>query len=87
MVGPDGKLGFFIIDEFVYTSAFEEIGQIMFNTHLPNHGVVPAKGYSEIAIVPDPMDCNRFYIFTSASYSQDYLPGFAVLEYNQMPLF
>lgn len=82
MINPEGKLGFYVLGGMVYSretnsNNFQYIG----NISIPGSDVnIPAAGHAEIAIAPDPADCNRFYVFTAGIYNGRYIPGFAIIQ-------
>ncbi len=76
---PDaqGNLKFFVVDNEIYDYAGYHIGTMDGATSYY------AKGRSEITIVKDPANCERFYLFT---ISRNYTNGFAGDEYIKVTL-
>lgn len=70
IVDPQGEIEFFIVDGVVYDGEGHYIDELRIN------GGPVAKGASETVIVPDPANCNRYYIVT-ARVDQ--------LDYNKLP--
>jgi len=68
---PDaqGNLKFFIVDDQVYDAEGYQLGDISVFAQWSG------KGRSEIAVVKDPGNCERFYIFTTGVYSPDLTKG------------
>lgn len=60
--GTDGELLFFIVGNSIFDSQGRTIWM---ETYASSEGISP--GYSEISVVPDPGNCNRFYILTDRS--------------------
>lgn len=60
----NGNLKFFIVDQFLYNGNGHTIGRLSSNVG-DDPSTSNIKGNSEICIVPDPADCERYYIFTS----------------------
>ena len=58
--GPDGNLLFFIVGN----SIFDRDGRAIFSDHYNFLGLNLGSGYSEILVVPNPANCNQYYIFT-----------------------
>jgi hypothetical protein len=67
-VGPDGELLFFIVGNNI----FDYQGRTIFTNYTQNY---PDLGYgkTEIAVVPDPGNCNRYYIFSNLYDNAVYL--------------
>lgn len=60
MQDKDGNLLFFIVDGFVYDNLGRYIGDIDFSYQ--------AFGRTEILIVPDPSDCDKYYLFAEGIF-------------------
>lgn len=80
MCDAQGNLQFFVVDGIVYDKDSYYIGEIYYNTTFGR-----LKGCSEVAIVPDPGNCQRYYIFT-ANVNGGYTitePFYAILDMSQ----
>lgn len=73
MQDANGNLLFFVIDGYVY----DKDGYLMDWMYNNTHGVIP--GGQEICIVPDPGNCQRYYIFT-AMHGNFSRPFYAVVD-------
>lgn len=68
-VDTDGKLLFFIVDDKI----FDREGYLIQDQM--KHQNYDLKGTCEIAIVPDPGNCQRYYIFTAGKKNYSVSPG------------
>src|SRR5690554_434468 len=66
----NGDILFYIVDNDVFDSDGQVIDNLISsykNSHLPHHNIcMGLANTSEIVIIPDPSNCNRYYIITSA---------------------
>jgi len=62
---PDGSLGFYVVDEYVYDGNGALVGAMWLPTNSGGSQWPETRGFSEIAIAPHPTDCNRFYIMSA----------------------
>ncbi len=60
---PDGSLGFYVVDEYVYDGNGALIGAMWLPGTSGGSQWPETRGFSEIAIAPHPTDCNRFWYF------------------------
>lgn len=60
---PDGNLGFYVVDEYVYDGNGSLVGAMWLPTNSGGSQWPETRGFSEIAIAPHPTDCNRFRYF------------------------
>lgn len=60
---PDGSLGFYGVDEYVYDGNGSLVGAMWLPTNSGGSQWPETRGFSEIAIAPHPTDCNRFRYF------------------------
>lgn len=69
----NGDILFYIVDNNVFDSDGQVIDNLISsykNSHLPHHNIcMGVANTSEIVIIPDPSNCNRYYIITSAETS------------------
>lgn len=73
----NGDIWFFIVDGFVYDGQGKFIGQLVRDLN-PDHDV---EGQAEVCIVPDPGDCNRFYIFSVDNFGVGFhKPTYSLLD-------
>ncbi|MDT8412523.1 MAG: T9SS type A sorting domain-containing protein [Vicingaceae bacterium] len=88
----NGEVAFFVVDDKVYNKD----GYAFIDNQLIDNNGFPYKGYSEIMIIPDPGNCNRYYIFTtftlgdasaestdsleSPETQSEIIPGYAILD-------
>lgn len=78
---PNGELFFFVVDGRVFDGEGRLIGRIS----IPDNGGTTMLGGAEITIVPDPSDCDRFYIVTSGRTYIDFtalnkIPYYVLLD-------
>lgn len=82
-----GNLLFYIAENSVYDKAGDLIGDLKLDPSLPYSYLS-----SEIAIIPDIANCNKFYIVSGfksdANFTVDYIPHYAILDMSlQNPNF
>lgn len=63
----NGELLFFVVDGGIYDKDGYQIEHLTFS----DYGQIRQVGFSETLIVPDPVDCNKYYIFSSGSNDLD----------------
>ena len=81
MLDQQGNIRFFIVDGFIYDGE----GNFIDYLQTPNGNMVT--GYSEIAIVPDPSDCDRYYIIAHRILNYDRLPYVLLLDMGEINLY
>lgn len=77
----NGNIRFFIVDGFIFDGQGNFI-EAMFNAS--NQLVT---GYSEIGIVPDPADCDRYYIIAHFVQNYDRLPYVFLLDMGEINIY
>ena len=73
----NGDIWFFIVDGILYNGQGQYIGLLKLNQ--PNDGLF-TEGLSEVCVVPDPANCNRFYIFSTDVSAADNSPTYSYLD-------
>lgn len=76
MHDQNGDLMFFIVDDGLY----DKNGYGMAKLNLTSGAIPGVKGYSEICIVPDPANCEQYYIFSSTHGNEARTPVYTVLD-------
>ena len=74
-----GELWFFIVDGIVYDGDGFYIGVLNEDGYEDS----PAEGYSDICVVPDPGNCNRFYIFSTDGDVGFQIPTYSYLNMSK----
>jgi len=69
----NGDLLFFIVDDGLYDKNGYGMAKLRLNT-------TAVKGYSEVCIVPDPANCERYYIFSSTHSTEERIPAYSILD-------
>jgi len=85
MQDANGNLLFFIVDDIIYDKDGYMIDYMYYNS-------ISVKGTAEIAIVPDPGNCQRYYIIAAGrqNYAVGFsnkLPYYAVLDLSQPSMY
>ncbi len=80
MLDLQGNIRFFIVDGFIYD------GEGNLIDFLGNYGA-NVTGYSEIAIVPDPADCDRYYIIAHEVQNYDRYPYAFLLDMGEINIY
>ena len=78
--GLNGGILFFIVDQFIY----DKDGYLIDYIENYNENISDITGTAEITVIPDPSDCNRYYIVSTHSTPGIYLklPYVALLNMN-----
>jgi hypothetical protein len=77
-----GSIRFFVVDENVYNGYGQWIGGMYCNG-------LEATGAQELCIIPDPSNCNRYYIFSAIKITdpdEKWLPTYSLLDLSIMQL-
>jgi len=67
MIDVNGNIKFVVIDESVYDAT----GQIFTNGNMFDNSSGDVFGSQEICIIPNPANCNQYYIISSATIDFD----------------